>query len=239
MEKAIIDRFFLFRRPMHGKSGYPQRPPTSRHPPSSERRSSRSNWRRSRRSRCPRRRRSRRCRGAPRPGPRSHACSRRLTRTGGAWAIHTISPSHTSQHKSDAEHLPVCEFEPRVGGDRAILVDCDDRQRPSATIGNGHRQRSATAIGNDRQRPSATIGSEDRQRPSATIGNGHRQRSAATIDSDHVIAQATIGCERRAALSLSTLGVDGQCGSGAATRFVQPWPRRMRALNSMPLSEDG
>ena len=53
----------------------------------------------------------------------------------------------------------------------------DDRQRPSATIGNGHRQRSATAIGNDRQRPSATIGSEDRQRPSATIGNGHRQQA--------------------------------------------------------------
>ena len=28
------------------------------------------------------------------------------------------------------------------------LVDCDDRQWPSATIGNGHRQRSAAAIGN-------------------------------------------------------------------------------------------
>ena len=42
----------------------------------------------------------------------------------------------------------------------------DDRQRPSATIGNGHRQLSATAIGNDRQRPSA-----------ARIGSGHRHRS--------------------------------------------------------------
>ena len=49
----------------------------------------------------------------------------------------------------------------------------DDRQRPSATIGNGHRQR-----------PSATIGSEDRQRPSATIGNGHRQRSATAMGND-------------------------------------------------------
>ena len=45
------------------------------------------------------------------------------------------------------QNLPVCEFELRVGGDGAILVDCDDRQRPSATIGNGHRQRSAAAIG--------------------------------------------------------------------------------------------
>jgi len=37
------------------------------------------------------------------------------------------------------------------------------RSSSTATIGNGHRQRSATAIGNDRQRPSATIGSGHRQ----------------------------------------------------------------------------
>ena len=47
---------------MHGKSGYPQRPATSRPPPSSERKSSRTNWRRSRRSRCQRRARPWACR---------------------------------------------------------------------------------------------------------------------------------------------------------------------------------
>ncbi|MDA8584129.1 hypothetical protein N9L68_07830 [bacterium] len=92
-----------------------------------------------------------------------------------AWARHTISPSQISQHKSDAEHLPVCEFEPRVGGDRAILVDCDDRQRPSATIGNGHRQRPS----------SATIGNGHRQRSAAVIGNDRQRGSAAAIGNDH------------------------------------------------------
>ena len=45
------------------------------------------------------------------------------------------------------------------------------RSSSTATIGNGHRQRSATAIGNDRQRPSATIGSGHRQRSAAAIGS--------------------------------------------------------------------
>ena len=45
-------------------------------------------------------------------------------------------------------------------------------------------------LGNDRQRPSATIGNGHRQRPSAKIGNGHRQRSAAVVSGSAAIGWA-------------------------------------------------
>ena len=57
--RSIADRC-TWRHAMINRS--PQRPPTSRPPPSSERRSSRTNWRRSRRSRCQRRARPWACR---------------------------------------------------------------------------------------------------------------------------------------------------------------------------------
>ena len=45
-------------------------------------------------------------------------------------------------------------------------------------------------LGNDRQRPSATIGNGHRQRASAKIGNGHRQRLAAVVSGSAAIGWA-------------------------------------------------
>ena len=64
-----------------------------------------------------------------------------------------ISPASPASSK----HKLVCE-----DADKG-----DDRQRPSATIGNGHRQRSARAIGKSHRQRSATAIGNDRQEPSA------------------------------------------------------------------------
>ena len=56
---------------------------------------------------------------------------------------------------------------------KLVCEDADkgnDRQRPSATIGNGHRQRSARAIGKSH-----------RQRSATAIGNDRPRRSTATV----------------------------------------------------------